>query len=102
MAKMANAGQHHRHLMLVARLDRVLVAHRSAGLDDRRHAGRGRLVNVVPEWEEGIGSHDRSAAALTGFAHRHVNRIDPAHLAGANTDDHAVFSEDDGIAFYVL
>ena len=39
MPEMADAGEQHRHAVLVAGGDRVGVADRAAGLDDRRHAG---------------------------------------------------------------
>jgi hypothetical protein len=38
MAEVPHAGEHHRHAVLVGGGDDLLVAHRAAGLDDRRDA----------------------------------------------------------------
>src|SRR5437588_9313210 len=39
MAKVANPREHHAEAMLIAGVDRLLVAHGTAGLNDRRHPG---------------------------------------------------------------
>src|SRR5262245_40014423 len=64
VAEVPHAGEHHRQAVLVARLDRLRVAHRAAGLHDRRDAGRGRGVHVVAEREKRVGRHHRPPAAV--------------------------------------
>src|SRR5690242_3021270 len=81
MSKMPDAGEDHRQAMFVARLDRVGVAHRAAGLNDRGDAGACGLINVVAEGKERIRCQHRTLAPLTRFAHRNLDRIDAAHLS---------------------
>jgi hypothetical protein len=59
MPEVAHAGEDHRHAVLVAGRDRVLAAHRAAGLDDRRDAAAGGLVDVVAEREKPGGRQHR-------------------------------------------
>src|SRR5207253_984147 len=49
MTEMAYSREHHRQAVLVACLDRILIAQRPAGLHDRGDAGASGLVNVVAE-----------------------------------------------------
>src|SRR5579883_658304 len=88
--------------MFVARLDRIGIAHGAAGLDDGRDAGAGGLIYIITEGEERIGSEYAALASLASLAHGHVDRIDAAHLPGADTDDHAALAQHNGVAFDVF
>lgn len=55
VAEVADAGEYHRHAMLVGGLDGFVVADRAAGLDYCRYARLGGEVNAVAEGEEGVG-----------------------------------------------
>ena len=54
MLKMPLAGEYHRNALLVGLADRILVADRSAGLHDRRHAVFGGQRHAVVEGEEAV------------------------------------------------
>src|SRR5439155_27004953 len=66
MPKMPNAGEYHRHSMVVTGLDRIRIAHGAAGLDDCCDACSGGFIDVVPEGEESIGSQHAAAGPLRG------------------------------------
>ena len=54
---------------------------------------------------KGKKASDASTAprdALAGLAHGQVDRIDPAHLPGADADHHAALGQHDGVALDVL
>ena len=68
-------------------LDRLVVAPRAAGLDDRGHAGRGGEVGAVAEREEGVGGQHRAPGPRAGLLDGDPDRVEPAHLAGADADD---------------
>src|ERR1700675_1774000 len=59
MAEVALAGEDHREMMTIRRLDRHLVTDRAAGLDDRGDAGLSRELDPIGEWEVGVAGHDR-------------------------------------------
>ena len=102
MPEMPNAGEYHRHSMVVTGLDRVRVAHGAAGLDDRCDACFGGFVDIIAEGEEGVGSQHAAARALAGLADGQMNRIHPAHLTGADAHHHPLLAQHDGVTLNVL
>jgi hypothetical protein len=67
MPEMSDAGEDHSQAVLIAGLDRVLIAHGTAGLDDGSDSRLGRLIDVVAKRKESVGSHhaaNRSIASL--------------------------------------
>ncbi len=72
MLKVTDACQHHAHAMGIAVVNAVLVLDRAPMLyhcGDTCFMGDGHTVR---EWEEGIGSHDRTfqvEAKLIGFGY---------------------------------
>ena len=60
MEEVAAAGEHHRPADLVHGVDRLVVPHRSAGLDDRGDAGLQRQLGPVGEGEVGVGGQHRA------------------------------------------
>ncbi len=53
------AREVHRHARRLGRLDRLVVAHRPARLDDRAHARSDQDARSVGEWEERVTRRDR-------------------------------------------
>ena len=53
----AQVGEGHRHAVLLAGRDHLLVRHTAAGLRDEAHAHPARVVDGVAEGEEGIAGH---------------------------------------------
>ena len=73
-----------------------------ARLNDGRNTVLGSGVNAVTEREKRIRRHDRALdrqALILRLDGRNLGRIDPAHLAGADADGHAVSAEHDRIRF---
>lgn len=54
MSEVAYAGEDHGHVALVASADDLLVALRTAGLDDARHAGIDQQFRAIVEGEKRI------------------------------------------------
>ena len=61
-----------------------------------------RQIDVVAEREERIRRQHAPLLAAIRLAHGHVRRIDPAHLPGADADDHAILAQHDGVALDML
>src|SRR5438552_3102504 len=64
MFEMALSGEDDRGAAPVGQLDRLLVLHRAAGMDDRRHPGIEKQLGRVGEREEGVAGRHRSLGAL--------------------------------------
>src|SRR5262245_2477156 len=94
---MAPAGQYHRHAVLVARRERLVVTLRSAGLDDRGDARRGRGVGSIAEREEGVRGEHGTVGTLTRLGDGDPNRIEPAHLPRADADELPAAGEHDRV-----
>ena len=60
MPEMADAGEHHRQSALVGSFDDVVIAHRSARLNDRSDASFRRGNETIGKRKEGIGRNDRT------------------------------------------
>src|SRR5207302_4866810 len=88
----------HGHAGFVGGGDHLVVAHGTAGLDDGRRPGRHRRVDAVAEREEGIAGADAAPGPAVGLLGRHLGRVDPALLAGADAVGHAALGQDDGVA----
>ena len=86
--------------MLVGRFDHLLVPHRAAGLDHRRHPRLGGSVQAVPKRKKGVRRHDRS-----GHFKPLVRRLQggdsgadhAAHLARTDADGLPAPGIDDGV-----
>src|SRR5689334_19381672 len=102
MSEMPDAGEHHCEAVFVTGGDRLAVALRAAGLDDRRHAGRGSGVDVVPEREERVGSKNGTLDPLAGLPDRDLYRIDPAHLTCPHSYDLRVSGKHNRVALYMF
>src|ERR1700712_302553 len=102
---MPHAGKDHRDACFIGRRDHFVVPHRAARLNHRSDTHLGCVVDAVAEREECIRGHDRALhlqARMLGLDGGDAGRIDPAHLAGTDTDGLAVFRIDDGVGLDVL
>src|SRR5512133_2402361 len=85
---------------LVGHVEHVLIPNASARMHDGRHAGVGGDLDGVGEGEERVARHDGAAGARPRLAGREERRVDPRHLAGADTDGREVLDEDDGVRLH--
>src|SRR6266481_6129205 len=88
MAKVADAGEDHRHLALVSGSNDFFVAHRAARLNRARCASFGCSDQPVWEREKSVacdGTALQRKPALVRFPNCNPRSIDPGHLAGANS-----------------
>lgn len=58
MPEVTDAGGNHGHVMLVAKVDRVLIANRTARLNDGFNALLLRDLHTIRKGEEGVRSHN--------------------------------------------
>src|SRR5689334_17185081 len=82
--------------------EHLRVAHRAAGLDDRRHAGLEEDARAVGEREERVARGDRAgrtglALELAGLLDRPAAGVDAADLAATETHEHPVTHEEDRV-----
>src|SRR5579885_2462834 len=102
VAEVADAGEHHRHVMFIRRGDDFIVANRAARLDDGGDAGGGGGVDAVAEREEGLRGHDGAAhrkARVRGLHGGDPGADHAAHLPGADADGARVPRVHDGVGF---
>ena len=90
MPEMPLAGEDHGDSVFIARGNDLFIATGTARLDDRGDTRRGGAVNRVVEREKRVGGEHGPAGAIAGFFQGDFDRIDAAHLAGADADEHAV------------
>ena len=95
MPEMPLAREDHGDAVLVAGGDDFIIATGPARLDDRGDTRLGGAVNRVVEREERIGGEHGAAGAIAGFFQGDFDRIDAAHLTGADADEHAIFGQYD-------
>src|SRR5437660_9331450 len=101
--ELPHAREHHREPVLVRGRDHLGVVHGAAGLDDRRDAGSCRFVDAVAEREEGVARETgatRVVALLLRLVHREKRGVDPAHLAGADSDRRLTLGEENRVGFH--
>src|SRR2546423_1232488 len=85
---------------LVGGGDHLVVARAAAGLDPRGRARIDHDIEAVAKGKEGIGGHRRALQLETGRLRLHggdARAVDPAHLAGADAEGHALAREHDGV-----
>ena len=97
MPEMPFAGEDHWNAVLVAGGENFIIAARTARLDDRGNTRFSGAVDRIVEREKRIGGEHGAAGAIAGFFQGDFDRIDAAHLAGADADEHAIFCEDDRV-----
>ena len=97
MPEVPPSREHHRQAVFVRGGDHLGILHRSSGLNDRRGAGLRDRVKAVPEREERVGRRNRTLQSRRSFHHRHLDRIDSAHLPGANRECPVRGGEDDRV-----
>src|SRR5688572_22945077 len=100
MEEVPFAGEHHGDPELVGLLDALVIAHRTAGLDDDRHPGRGSRLDAVGERVEGVagaGAAGRPASSLGGGD---LTGLDAVLLAGTDAPRGAVLHEDDAVRLH--
>jgi len=56
MVEKSHSRHSHRHAVLIADLDDVIVSDRSAGLRDNGNAALLRSFDIITEWEERVGA----------------------------------------------
>ncbi len=102
MSKVPATGEEHRHAVFVAGGDHFRVISGSTRLDDGRNSRLGRDVNSIAKREKRIGRHHRALAAVTRFLRGQSDRIDAAHLPGADAHHHPRAGQHNRIRFDVL
>src|SRR4051812_19430968 len=105
MAEVTHAGEDHGNSMLIRRGNDFGILLRTTRLDDRADSIFRSDVEAVAEREERIGGHDGAGdfqLLVRGFDCCDAGGIDAAHLPGADTDGHAIVSENDGVRFHEL
>src|SRR5690606_31773733 len=83
MTEVTDTRKHHRHVVLIAKGNRVLILNRSSQLNHRRDAGLPSQLNTIGKWEERVRSHYRSLQVEPegpGFFNRLFKGIDPGCL----------------------
>src|SRR5881275_2816358 len=100
VSKMADAGEYHRHLVLVSGSDHFFVTHRAARLNSAGCASLGRRDQPVRERKKSIAC-DRAALkrkpGLVRFPNGNPRSVDPRHLASANSKCPVRLGVHDGI-----
>jgi len=113
MLEMSGAGEDHRDAELVGGVDRELVVHRAAGLDDRLDAVLRGHLDAVGEGEEGVACHDgragfgdgaveageASVGDSLGAREGLLGRPDAVHLSAGESDGDSVLDDDDRVRF---
>mmetsp|Transcript_22535 Transcript_22535/g.36534 ORF Transcript_22535/g.36534 Transcript_22535/m.36534 type:complete len:972 (-) Transcript_22535:1500-4415(-) len=112
MPEMTHAGKDHCQTGLVCGGNHLIIAHRTAGLDQGRRPGLGRCDQPVSKGEERIRRHDRPLGQRRGQAHhlshilclagRDARAVHAAHLACAHTDRGSVLHINDGVGFHMF
>ena len=67
MFEVPAAGEDHGQSVAIAGGNALFVVARTARLDDRYHAGGGRLLDRVGEGKEGVGGHDAPSRGRPPF-----------------------------------
>src|SRR3954451_9013553 len=89
MAKMANPGEDHRHIVLVRSGNHFRVPHRTARLDGSRRASFRGGDQSVGEREKGVAAYDaalKGQPSLTGFPNSDSAGVYATHLPGADAE----------------
>src|SRR6266436_4456464 len=103
--KMAHAGEHHRHAMLIGGRDDLRIALAAARLDHGADAIAGGHVEVVAKGQERIRGHDRAGHRelfIRGLHRGESCRVHAAHLTCTDADGGAGAREHDGVGFHEL
>ena len=103
MPEQPRPGEHHRDPVLVGRRDHLGVPHRAAGLDNRSHPGRRRVIDPVAEWEERVRRQRRPrrlVPRLSCLVTGQVAGVDARHLARADADRRAVPRQHDRVRLH--
>jgi hypothetical protein len=59
MFEVPDAGENHRHVFLITKVDRVLILNGTTWLNHRPYALLARYFNAIGKWEERVGRHYR-------------------------------------------
>src|SRR6516162_9313607 len=94
--EVTGAGEVQADPLVLRGLDDLVVADRSARLDDRAHPGTGEHLQAVGEGEERVAGGRRPDGTLLGPAHREPGRVDPVDLAHADPDGGTGHGDHDG------
>ena len=104
---MSHSGKYHGNSVLIALVNRKLVTHGSAGLDDRGDSCLMRCFHTVGEGEERIGSQYRTlrrirSDQLCGMLHGLLCCPDPVYLSGSDSYGLLVFRQRNPVGFHLL
>ncbi len=100
MSELTSSRKHHGDPVSVRRGGDLLVTDGAARLNDCRDARLGGLLDAVGKGEERIGGEDGSLRLMPGVAglvDRKEGGVDPAHLAGSDTDRRLIFGQEDRV-----
>mmetsp|Transcript_69225 Transcript_69225/g.219017 ORF Transcript_69225/g.219017 Transcript_69225/m.219017 type:complete len:497 (-) Transcript_69225:383-1873(-) len=102
--KVPDTGGQERHPVLVAAVDRVLVAHRAPRMRDALDAGLACLLDAVPprEGEEGVAGQHRALHLLPGLLEGDLHALDAVGLPGAHAQHAPALGHCDGVGLDVL
>ena len=79
MAELPLPRKDHRYSPFIRGGNHLAIANRTAGLNDRRYTGVGRLVDAVAEGEIRVGTEHgafRFVSLLLSLVHREKRRVD--------------------------
>ena len=97
MAKMAYAGDNHRHAEAVGGLDDFRIVHRSSGLDDGGGSDAGDFLDAIGEGKEGVRGCDRAFQWQDGFHGSDFAGVHAAHLSSADADGLPIAGVENGV-----
>ena len=60
MPEVPDLGEHHRHVLLIGRIDHFGVTHGAPGLNDSPCTGSNQHIQPVSEGKEGVTRHHRA------------------------------------------
>ena len=102
MSKVSLPRKHHRHRVLVGRLDHLRISLGPARLDDATDARGREMIDAVSEREESVGGQHRPAREFSRPRDRLADRLDARCLSPANTDRHSVANEHDRVGLHMF
>src|SRR4051812_6371393 len=102
VSEVSHSRQYHRQSMFIGGGDDLRVANRAARLDDTRSPCPSRLIQAIPEGEEGVRGHGAALEGRPTPGSGNFYRIHPACLPATRRQEPIPRGKDDGIALDML